>query len=430
MVAKISHPKNIHRAIYYNENKVVAKTAVCIRAGNFLKTPDQLNLVEKKQEFDRLIALNQTVKRHTLHVSLNFAPGEHLTREQLGRIAREYMEGIGFGDQPYLVYQHFDAGHPHVHIVSTNIRSDGSRIDMNYIGRDKSEPTRKAIEEKYGLVRAEDQRKRFKYELSHLSPQSLQYGKSETKRAITNLLQYVLDNYSYRSLPELNAILKLYNLRANAGLPGSRIHKHGGLIYQMLDEKGQGIGIPIKASSIFFNPGLSYLDKKFQANQVLPPDALQRIQYVIDAAIRSRPKSWAAFAKILRQEKIHAEPYINKEGFWYGLSFVDLECRLVVKASALDKAYALNNLLDQLGLQALNRREPDKHAHKKSKSNPGGRDNNNALSPELTRAQVQSQTQNDIEKLLDILLRPEEQARLPYELRAQKKKKKNQSRHL
>ena len=40
------------------------------------------------------------------------------------------MQGIGFGNQPYLVYQHHDAGHPHIHMVTANIQADGQRIKM------------------------------------------------------------------------------------------------------------------------------------------------------------------------------------------------------------------------------------------------------------------------------------------------------------
>ena len=44
-----------------------------------------------------------------------------LNKEKLCAIAETYMKAIGFEKQPYLVYRHYDAGHPHIHIVSTNI---------------------------------------------------------------------------------------------------------------------------------------------------------------------------------------------------------------------------------------------------------------------------------------------------------------------
>jgi hypothetical protein len=423
MIAKITTPSNPHKALYYNEHKVQQKGAECIHAGNFLKEAPQLSLLEKKQRFDQLIALNHYVKLNTLHVSINFAPGENLSRERMIEIAEEYMERIGFGNQPYLVYQHHDAGHPHIHIVSTNILPDGNRIDMNFIGRDRSEPARKAIEEIYGLVKAEDQKKQTSKELRPLSPEKLKYGKSETKQAITNLLQYVLENYRYRSLAELNAILKLYNLRANPGLPGSRIHKHGGLVYQMLDDKGQPIGIPIKASSIYFKPGLQFLEKKFKINDKLPPEAIDRIRHIIDNSLRSKPKSWEEFVLALRHEQLVVVPYINDKGFCYGFSFVDLEDRLVLKASDLGKAYSSAILLKQLGLDPLFHRLPVSPEVKK-----GGKISLKEMLATQISHVAPSQYRDGLDKAMDILFRIESQQRLPYDLR--QKKNKNRSRNL
>ena len=49
------------------------------------------------------------------------------------------LEKIGFREQPYLTYQHFDAGHPHIHIVSVKVREDGSRVDTQNTGRNQSD---------------------------------------------------------------------------------------------------------------------------------------------------------------------------------------------------------------------------------------------------------------------------------------------------
>lgn len=215
MVAKIKTVQNINRAIYYNEHKVKEGAAECLYAGNFLKDAPQLSLLEKKQWFHQIIALNQQIGKPALHIPVSFAPGENIPRKKLTEIACEYMDRIGFGAQPYLVYYHTDTAVPHLHIVTTSIRPDGNSINLSFIGRDKSEPARKAIEEKYELVRAQKQRKAQPFDLRPLPVEKLQYGKRPTKQAITNALAYILETYKYRSIPELNAILRLYNLKAD-----------------------------------------------------------------------------------------------------------------------------------------------------------------------------------------------------------------------
>ena len=67
------------------------------------------------------------------------------------------MNKIGFGEQPFIIYKHEDAGHPYIHIVSTVIKEDGSRINTHNIGRNQSEKARKEIEQQYGLIKVERQ---------------------------------------------------------------------------------------------------------------------------------------------------------------------------------------------------------------------------------------------------------------------------------
>ena len=183
----------------------------------------------------------------------------------------------------------------------------------------------------------------------------------------------------------------------------------------MLNKKGEGVGVPIKASSIYFKPGLKWLKNKFRANQQMDPAALQRIRLAVDSFIAKNPAGWTAFTEALRREQIAAVPYINSEKFLYGLSFVDLDGKLVIKASELGKEYSSQAILRRLKLDNFLRPVPQQ----------------TTLFPKQMPGETldQGQSQN---KTLDILFRSEEQAeRLPYEL-SQKanKKKKDQSRKL
>jgi hypothetical protein len=156
MVIKIRHPQHVNTAIYYNEHKVEKGVAELLYAHNFLKDAGELTLVDKKQRFGELIALNRSVKSNAFHTSVNFSPDDKVDGKLMVEISMDYMERIGFGDQPYLIYRHTDSGHPHVHIVSTSIQGERRSIDMNYLGVRKSNPARIALQEKYGLVKAEE----------------------------------------------------------------------------------------------------------------------------------------------------------------------------------------------------------------------------------------------------------------------------------
>ena len=158
MVARINTSENLSKVLHYNEHKVQYKEAEILLAQNFLKDADKLSFSEKIHWFERFTSLNERAKTNVLHVSLNFDSSEKLDNDKLIEIAKVYMNKIGFDEQPFLVYRHHDAGHPHIHIVSTNIRSDGSRISMHNIGRNQSEKARKEIEVEFELVKAKGKR--------------------------------------------------------------------------------------------------------------------------------------------------------------------------------------------------------------------------------------------------------------------------------
>lgn len=349
MVARVTIPASIARALNYNEQKMKEGKAVCIYAHQYLKEAAALNFYEKLQRFEQLVALNERAKTNTLHVSLNFDPSEKIREEKLIEIARVYMQKIGFGEQPFLVYQHHDAGHPHIHIVSTNIQKDGKRISLHNIGRNQSTKARKEIEIAFGLIRAEQQRPQLKEALQPTHAQRIHYGKSETKRGMTNVLDKVIDQYKYSSLPELNAILKLYNMVADRGNEQGIIFKKRGLVYRLLDDQGNKTGVPVKASSIYSKPTLALLEKKFAENGRSRQEYKKHLKTSIDWIMLHPPKSLEQFKESLQKERISLVIRQNEQGMIYGMTYIDHTTRSVFNGSDIGKAYSAKSILEKCG---------------------------------------------------------------------------------
>lgn len=341
MVAVIKTGHSIHRIFNYNENKVKAGVAECIGAGNYPIDPDKMSLTMKLNRFLKQIELNENVKRNSVHISLNFDVSEsHLSKTKLLAIAEDYMWKIGFGKQPFLVYQHYDAGHPHIHLVTTNIEADGKRIDLHHLGIRKSEPARKAIEKDFQLVAAEAQKKQQHYQLKPVSVSKALYGKSQTKMAIQNVLDAVLTGYKYSSLPELNAVLKQYNVIAERGTEDSRVYKTGGLLYRVLDAGGNPIGVPIKASLFYNKPTLKFLEQKFKENEPKRMPYKTRIRNTIDMALLGKKLTLQGLVKALEKQGIHTALRITETGMVYGITYVDHQTKSVFNGSALGKQYS------------------------------------------------------------------------------------------
>lgn len=348
MVAIFQTGSSISTTLNYNERKVQQEKAECILAANYPMDHDRMTFKQKLNRLENQVALNENVTRNSVHISLNFDTSEQLSTEILREIAGDYMAQLGFSEQPYLVYRHHDAGHPHIHIVSVKIGADGRRIDTQNIGRNQSEKARKDIELRYGLVRAEDSKNSSRYRLEPVSSQRVQYGKMETKKAISNVLSNVLDSYKCASLAELNALLQLYNIKADRGGETSRMYKGGGLMFRALDEQGKKIGAPIKASQFWMRPTLKKLEQHFLKNAVAKQPFRNRLKNAIDLALL-QPRGIHDLIKALEKEGISTVLRQSDTGSIYGITYVDHRNKVVFNGSEIGKPYSAKAILERCG---------------------------------------------------------------------------------
>lgn len=347
MVAKVNSGRDIHGILNYNENKVTQGVAKCIHENLFGQEVSKLSFSTKLKGFENFMNLNRRATTKAVHISLNFHASEKLSEDKLTSIASTYMDKIGFGSQPYLVYQHFDAAHPHIHIVTTNIQRDGKRIELYNIGRNQSEKARKEIEQEYNLVKAAGRKQEVHQ--SAIDQGKIEYGKAETKRSISNVVRFVVRAYRYTSIAELNAVLSQYNIMADRGSERSQMYIKNGLLYRLMDDKGRKVGVPIKASSIYGKPTMKYLEKQFKLNEALRTPHKERLKKCIDEAFNGKPSvTRAAFEYALRKERIRVRFRKNDEGRIYGITFVDNKTRVAFNGSDLGKTYSAKAITGRL----------------------------------------------------------------------------------
>ncbi|SHH71425.1 relaxase/mobilization nuclease domain-containing protein [Flavobacterium johnsoniae] len=418
MVAVIKTGHCVRAVFNYNENKVKQAKAQCIGEGNYPMEVSRINLSMKLSRLLHQNALNENVKRNSVHISLNFHPSENYSKEKLLQIAAAYMEKIGFAQQPYLVYQHHDAGHPHIHLVSIKVREDGSRIDMQNIGRNQSEKARKEIEKEFNLVRAEGNKKQETPLLKPVAAGKVLYGKTESKRALSGVLESVLLNYTYGSLAELNAVLQLYNIKADRGSVDSRIFKSGGLVYRILDQEGKATGVPIKASDLYLRPTLGFLERRFALNSTERIFEKKRIRSAVDRIFFAKQVRFDKLMLLLEKEGINMVLRKSDAGLVYGLTYVDHVTRSVFNGSALGRNYSAKAVLDRCAASGG-----------KEKSQAAGEVLKNK--PDLSEKQFSQNTIQGIStKELEELTRPEWQGEYSsgkFKARRRKRKRKRRS---
>ena len=134
MVSKIHKSASLMASVIdYNEKKVAAGTADRLLVEGFVRNYDAVpkeNIPAKlkKDFFVREIA-NIRTKNVSFHLTID--PGEfdkELSDEEVKALARDLLQGLGYGEQPWVLYKHHDIDRIHYHIVSTTIKEDGTRI--------------------------------------------------------------------------------------------------------------------------------------------------------------------------------------------------------------------------------------------------------------------------------------------------------------
>jgi hypothetical protein len=346
MVAVIHTSSSLRAVLNYNEKKVAQGQAVCLAAENYPKTAADLSFNQKLNLLQKQASLNLRTKVNSVHISLNFDLSEHLKPEQLRAIAGSYMSKIGFKEQPFLIYEHSDAGHPHIHVLTTNIKPDGSRISLHNLGKNQSEKARKEIEIDFALVKAQGRGR----EIQQLKPAMIKasYGKAETKKAIANVLAGVVGQYKYTSLPELNAVLNQYNVVADRGSENSRTFQKGGLLYRVLNERGERVGVPIKASDFYQKPTLTLLQKQFENNDHVRIEHKARVKNAIDLTLFNRSNiSLDRLTSGLKKDGIDTVLRKNDAGLIYGITYVDHRTKCVFNGSALGKNYSAKAIIER-----------------------------------------------------------------------------------
>ncbi len=336
MVAKIKARKSISKALNYNEAKVRAGVGQLLLASGFGCDVAELNFHEKLRRFELLNQRNDWIETNTLHIFLSFPPGENLAPDLLQRLSLDYMDRIGFGEQPFLVYQHHDTRHAHIHIVTTRIRPDGEAINIHNIGQYLSDPVREALEYEYGLTRARGR----------------QATPSDTEPPdLASKVQEVTGTYKFTSLDELNVILAQNGMTAWPGTPGSAIRSNRGLLYSRIDADGNRTGVPIKSSDLVTRPTLAWLEKRFELNKVRKLACKERIVEVLEGALASKVAAPASILGRLQKRQIIVQPRRDHDGNLESVYIVDNRNKAVFNAEEL--GFTPETLLTRLGLPLL-----------------------------------------------------------------------------
>ena len=337
MIAKISATENLGGALGYNFKKVEkGEASILLAQGLYQNKEGTYTMSEVFADMQALIPEKCRTKKMVFHCSLNPHPDEKLSDETLTQIAKEYMEALGYGKQPYIVFKHNDIAREHIHIVSLRVDGEGKKINDRFEKR-RSKQITDTLERKYNLIPSSKVNDKEEAETPKVD-----MGKGNIKEQVASIVRTVLKHYRFCSLGELNVVLSKYNLAVEEVKMEFRGKKYDGLVYVPTDDKGSKISTPINASDIGRGVGYTAVQNRMQKSKQAIKPLISIIRYRVLQTMRTSPQTEEELRQRLEEQGLRAVIRKNESGRIYGITFIDDKAGIALNGSRLGKGYAAN----------------------------------------------------------------------------------------
>lgn len=339
MVAKINYGSSLFGALAYNGEKVNEGVAKILETNKVFSPADGTHDISAcMQDFMAYMPSHVLTKKPVIHISLNPHPDDSLTDEQFSAIAWEYIEKMGYANQPFIVYKHEDIDRHHLHIVTLAVDERGKKIND---GNNFYTSTRilKELEQKYGLIPAQMRKEKEVFRL-----QKVCYGDGENlKKQLVSVIRPAAKFYHCPSFKEYRALLSTYNICVEEVKGEIRGKTYMGLLYFATDDKGNKVGKVFKSSLFGKSVGYEALQNRFKASkEKLKEKHLAPKTKAIVAGALKRSATREDFSGNLHRRGIDVLFRENEQGRLYGITFIDQNNGCVVNGSRLGKELSAN----------------------------------------------------------------------------------------
>ncbi|MDR2039688.1 MAG: relaxase/mobilization nuclease domain-containing protein [Bacteroidales bacterium] len=338
MLAKISSGKSVFGVLAYNKIKVEDNQAEILYSQRMFDSPDgKFSIHDCMDSFAPYLAMNNRTEKVVFHASLNPDPKDKLSDERLSEIARQYMEKLGYGNQPYIVFKHSDIDRTHAHIVSLRVDETGKKINDSFeVAR--SMKICKELEQEFNLIPLEKGRRE-----SEAPTKKIDYKAGDIKHQVGNITKSVMNHFYFQSFGEYRTLLEQFNVTVEEVKGEHRGKPYQGLIYSVINDKGEKVGVPLK-SSLFGKPvGYDAMQKHFELSKsAIEKNRIRENLRPIVAKAMKDTNNIHDFKLLLKGKNIGAIFRQNEQGRIYGVTFIDHQNQAILNGSRLGKEFSAN----------------------------------------------------------------------------------------
>ncbi|OUN79182.1 hypothetical protein B5G09_02315 [Alistipes sp. An54] len=323
--------KSAYGILNYNQLKVNKGKASVLSTRLIFEDPDgKYNVSKMAEEFHNSMPECIRTEKPIVHISLNPDPKDEIDDELLITMAEEYLNGMGWGKQPHIIYKHTDNKRVHIHIVTTQVDITGRKINDSHRNR-RSVAMTEELEKKYHLHPAKERKQETLWQLKPID-----YHRGDLKNQIAAVVK---------------PLLALYRIGVEE-LQGSRAGRpYHGLVYTVLDENGEKAPVtPLKASSLGDDASLKKVETILASSpeKIKSANLHKMILHHVEEALIAAP-SEEELCKRLKTHHIDLFLRRNDQNRITGVTFIDHENRCVLNGYRLGKRYSANAFNERFG---------------------------------------------------------------------------------
>ncbi|ULT39862.1 relaxase/mobilization nuclease domain-containing protein [Niabella defluvii] len=282
--------------------------------------------------------VNNKTEKPVRHISLNPDPEDKVSDEDFRNIAEQYMREMGYGNQPYAVFKHTDIERTHIHIVTTCVELNGNKIPDSF-DHARSMAICRKLEQSYNLKPAKEKNRKQDGKIF----KAVNCKAGDIKSQMASVLRHINKYYQFTNLGTYNALLSLYNIKAEEVSGELHGKFSNGIVYSALDENGNKISRPIKASLFGKQAGYDYIQTHYESSKrKLKNSPIRTTLKVSIAEAMKKSDNETMFKQQLLTRGIDTITRRNEQGRIYGISFIDHRSKSVWNGSQLDKIFSAN----------------------------------------------------------------------------------------
>ena len=339
MIAKINRGKNLMGALYYNYHKVEKEKAQVLFTQKMIEAPDgSYSVSQLANSFELYLLANRKTEKPVLHISINPDPKDTVSDADFNNIAQDYMKQMGYEQQPFVVFKHTDINRTHIHIVSICVDEQGRKISDQFEKR-RSMVICRSLEKEYNLISAIEK----KENLQHFTFTPVDYKSGDIKSQMASVLRYLPKYYKFQSFGGYNALLSRLNITVEEVKGEYNGITKQGLVYFALNDKGEKISNPFKASLFGKSAGYTHLQSYYEKSKIILKDHPNKasLKATIEKNMHATTNE-ITFINRLQQQGIDTVIRRSKEGRIYGITFIDHSSKTIWNGSQFGKNLSAN----------------------------------------------------------------------------------------